>query len=281
MTSPIPEAPVPGVPNAQRFQGKVAFVTGAARGLGRAEAVRFAAEGADIIALDLCEDLPTTEYPGATVEDLAETARLVEELGRRILTHKADIRDYPAVRAALEESVRELGRLDVVAANAGMTTFARAWEIEPEHWKATLDVNLTGAFHTMKAAVPLMIERATGGAIVFTSSVAGLRGLPLLADYVAAKHGVTGLAKSLANELGPYRIRVNSVHPHGINTKLVPGLRPILKKDPALAAFYEGILPDAVSQAEDIAAAVAWIASDEARHVSGIQLPVDLGRTNR
>ncbi|MGW4911103.1 mycofactocin-coupled SDR family oxidoreductase [Streptomyces sp. NPDC004270] len=281
MTGTVPEAPVPSAPNAHRFQGKVVFITGAARGQGRAEAVRFAAEGADIIALDICEDLPTTTYPGATPEDLAETARLVEKLGRRILTHKADVRDFPAVRAALEESVRALGRLDVVVANAGMTTFARTWEIELDHWNATLDINLTGAFHTVKAAVPFMIEQGTGGAIVFTSSVAGLCGLPLLADYVAAKHGVTGLAKTLANELGGHRIRVNSVHPHGVDTKLVPGIRPILENDPQLSAFFQGVLPDGVSQAEDIAAAVAWIASDEARHVSGIQLPVDLGRTNR
>lgn len=281
MTANVPEAPVPVGPNAHRFQGKVVFVTGAARGQGRAEAVRFAAEGADIIALDICEDLPTTEYPGATPEDLAETARLVEKLGRRVLTHKADTRDFPAVRDALQESVRELGRLDVVVANAGMTTFARTWEIELDHWQATLDINLTGAFHTVKAAVPIMIEQATGGAIVFTSSVAGLRGLPLLADYVAAKHGVTGLAKTLANELGVHRIRVNTVHPHGVNTQLVPGIRPVLEADPELSTFYQGVLPDGVSQSEDIAAAVAWIASDEARHVTGVQLPVDLGRTNR
>lgn len=281
MTGTAPEAPVPGTPTAHRFQDKVVFITGAARGQGRAEAVRFAAEGADIIALDICEDLPTTNYPGATPEDLAETARLVEKLGRRVRTHKADVRDFPAVRAALEESVAELGRLDVVVANAGMTTAGRAWEIDLEHWQATIDINLTGAFHTVKAAVPLMIEQATGGAIVFTSSVAGLRGLPLLADYVAAKHGVTGLAKTLANELGPHRIRVNSVHPHGVATQLVPGIRALIEEDAGLGAFYQGVLPDGVSQPEDIAAAVAWIASDEARHITGIQLPVDLGRTNR
>ncbi|KPI20343.1 Carveol dehydrogenase [Actinobacteria bacterium OK074] len=281
MTTTVPAAPIPGVPNAHRFRDKVVFVTGAARGQGRAEAVRFAAEGADIIALDICADLPTTNYPGATPEDLAETARLVEKLGRRVRTHRADVRDFPAVRAALEESVRELGRLDVVVANAGMTTIGRTWEIDLEHWQATIDINLTGAFHTVKAAVPLMIEQGTGGAIVFTSSVAGLRGLPLLADYVAAKHGVTGLAKTLANELGPYRIRVNSVHPHGVATQLVTGIRELIEEDPQLGTFYQGVLPDGVSEAEDIAAAIAWIASDEARHITGIQLPVDLGRTNR
>ncbi len=281
MTSAIPEAPLPAHPDARRFEGKVVFITGAARGQGRAEAVRFAAEGADIIALDICEDLPTTAYPGATEADLAETARLVEKQNRRILTHKVDIRDFDGVKRALDSSVAELGRLDVVVANAGMTTSARAWEIDAEHWQATLDINLTGAFHTAKAAIPIMIEQGAGGAIVFTSSVAGLRGLPLIADYVAAKHGVTGLAKALANELGEYRIRVNTVHPHGVDTDLAPGMRSIIEADPALGAHFNATLPDQVSQVEDIAAAIAWLASYEARHVTGVQLPVDLGRTNR
>jgi SDR family mycofactocin-dependent oxidoreductase len=279
----VPEAPVPSKPNGRRFEGKVAFITGAARGQGRAEALRLAAEGADIIALDICKDLETTQYPGATPEDLAETARLVEELDRRVITGQADVRDFDAVKATVEEGVRELGRLDVVIANAGMTTAARAWEIDAKHWQATIDVNLTGAFHTAKAAIPVMIDQGTGGAIVFTSSEAGLVGLPLLADYVAAKHGVTGLAKTLANELAEYRIRVNTVHPFGVATGLtVPELRPILGTlPPSLQALYLPGLPDQISQADDIAAAVAWLASDEARHVTGIQLPVDLGRSNR
>ena len=279
----VPEAPVPSKPNARRFEGKVAFITGAARGQGRAEAVRLAAEGADIIALDICKDLETTQYPGATPEDLAETARLVEELDRRIVTSQADIRDFDAVKATVEAGVNELGRLDVVIANAGMTTAARAWEISARHWQATIDVNLTGAFHTAKAAIPVMIGQGTGGAIVFTSSDAGLVGFPLLADYVAAKHGVTGLAKTLANELAEYRIRVNSVHPFGVATGLhIPELQPLLSSVSAgLQALYMPALPDRVSQADDIAAAVAWLASDEARHVTGVQLPVDLGRSNR
>ncbi|MFF5563218.1 mycofactocin-coupled SDR family oxidoreductase [Streptomyces sp. NPDC012623] len=281
MTHHVPAAPLPSEPIARRFENKVVFVTGAARGQGRAEAVRFALEGADIIALDICEDLPGTDYPGATPEDLAETARLVEKSGRRVLTHKVDIRDFAALRAALEQSVAELGRLDVVVANAGMTTTGRAWEIELDTWNTTLDINLTGAFHTAKAAIPLMLEQATGGAIVFTSSVAGLKGLPMLADYVAAKHGVTGLAKTLANELAEYRIRVNSVHPHGVKTKLVPGILTLLDNHPELSGFYQGTLPEDMSDSEDIAAAIAWIASDEARHVTGVQLPVDLGRMNR
>ena len=268
-------------PPGRRFEGQVVFVTGAARGQGRAEAVRFAAEGADIIALDICADLSTTTYPGPTPADLAETARLVEGYDRRAVTSIADVRDFHAVKAALDQGVAELGRLDVVVANAGMTTIGQAWEIPLENWDVTIGVNLTGAYYTARAAIPVMIEQGTGGAIVFTSSVAGLRGLPLLADYVAAKHGVTGLAKTLANELGKYRIRVNTVHPHGVNTDLKPGMRAVIEADPGLIPFYLGVLPDPVSEAEDIAAAVAWLASYEARHVTGIQLPVDLGRTNR
>jgi SDR family mycofactocin-dependent oxidoreductase len=264
----------------RRFEGKVVFITGAARGQGRAEAVRFAAEGADIIALDLCADLPTS-YPGSPPADLAETARLVEKLDRRIVTTVTDVRDYDGVQAAVERGVADLGRLDVVVANAGMTTSGRAWEIPLEHWDATVAINLTGAYYTARAAIPILIEQGAGGAIVFTSSVAGLVGLPLLADYVAAKHGVTGLARALANELGQYRIRVNSVHPFGVNTELKPGLRELIDRDPGLGSLYTATLPDPVSEPEDIAAAVTWLASDEASHITGIQLPVDLGRTNR
>ncbi|MER5671913.1 mycofactocin-coupled SDR family oxidoreductase [Pseudonocardia alni] len=282
MTHSIAEAPVPGEPIARRYLGKVALITGAARGQGRAEAARLAAEGADIIAIDICRDLETTQYPGARPEDLAETARLVEALGRRIVTAEVDVRDYDGLAAAVGRGIDELGRLDVVIANAGMTTAAPAWEIDLEHWRATIDINLTGAFHTAKATIPTMIAQGSGGAITFTSSVAGLRGLPLLADYVAAKHGVTGLAKTLANELAEHRIRVNTVHPHGVATDLsVPELHELLAHAPAFGPLYMGALPDQLSQAEDIAAAIAWISSDEARHVTGIQLPVDLGRTNR
>lgn len=282
MSTDIPAPPVPSGPNARRFQGKVAFITGAARGQGRAAAVRLAAEGADIIALDICEDLPTTQYAGATPEDLAETARLVEALDRRVVTSQTDIRDFVRLKSELGDAVAELGRLDVVIANAGMTTSAPAWEIDLEHWNATVDINLTGAFHTAKAAIPIFLDQGTGGSIVFTSSVAGLRGLPLMADYVAAKHGVTGLSKALANELGKYRIRVNTLHPFGVATDLtVPELRPQLADFPELGPLLMGTLPDPVSEADDMAAAIAWLASDEARHVTGIQLPIDLGRTNR
>lgn len=282
MSDEIPAPPVPTEPNARRFEGKVAFITGAARGQGRAYARRLAAEGADIIGIDIAGDLATTAYQTATADDLAETARIVEALGRRIVVAKADVRDFDAVQGAVDQGVSELGRLDVVIANAGMTNTANAWEITPESWRETIDVNLTGAFHTAKAAIPTLIEQKAGGAITFISSVAGLVGLPFSADYVSAKHGVTGLAKALANELAKFRIRVNSVHPHGVNTALKPGLRARLEDEPELwTLFFAGTLPVKWNEVDDLAAAVAWISSDEARHVTGVQLPVDYGRTSR
>lgn len=282
MSDEIPEQRVPVEPDARRFEGQVAFITGAARGQGRAFAERFAKEGADIIAIDIAGNLATTAYQTATADDLAETARIVEGLGRRIVTAKADVRDFEAVKAAVDAGVAELGRLDVVVANAGMTNTANAWEITPESWDETIGVNLTGAFHTAKAAIPILIEQKQGGAITFISSVAGLVGLPFQADYVAAKHGVTGLSKALSNELAPHRVRVNSLHPHGVNTALKPGLRARLEAQPELwNLYYAGTMPVKWNEVEDMAAAVAWISSYEARNVTGVQLPIDFGRTNR
>jgi SDR family mycofactocin-dependent oxidoreductase len=287
MTTPeeedgVPAAPVPTGPVGRRFVGKVALVTGAARGQGRAEAVRLAAEGADVIAVDICRTLDTTQYAGATPQDLAETVALVEKQDRRIVAREVDIRDFDALATAVREGVTELGRLDVVVANAGMTTAAPTWEIDADHWRESIDVNLTGAFHTAKATVPIMIAQGRGGAVVFTGSVAGLRGLPFLGAYVAAKHGVVGLAKTLANELAEHRIRVNTVIPHGVSTDLtVAELFALMESAPHQQMLFAPSLPDGVSTVDDIAAAVAWLASDEARHVTGIQLPVDLGRTNR
>ncbi|WP_330255196.1 mycofactocin-coupled SDR family oxidoreductase [Nocardia sp. NBC_00565] len=287
MTTPkrgdeIPAPPPPTAPTSRRFVGKVALVTGAARGQGRAEAVRFAAEGADVIALDICRTLETTKYPGATPADLAETVALVEKYDRRIVAREVDTRDFDALAAAVREGVAELGGLDVVVANAGMTAAARAWEIDADHWRETIDINLTGAFHTAKATVPILLEQGRGGSIVFTGSVSSVRGLPFLAAYVAAKHGVLGLAKTLANELAEYRIRVNTVIPHGVDTDLrVPELFELMESAPQQQLLYIPSLPDQKSTVDDIAAAIAWLASDEARHVTGIELPVDLGRTNR
>lgn len=244
--------------------------------------MRLAAEGADIIALDLCEDIPTTTYAGSTPEDLEKTAELVADLGRRVVTIQSDTRDFKRMKEGLVSAVAELGRLDVVIANAGTTSGALSWEIDDEHWDVTVGMNLTGAWHTAKAAIPIMIDQATGGSLTFTSSVAGLRGLPFMADYVAAKHGVTGLSKALANELAPYWIRSNTVHPFGVQTGLMmTEVTDLLNEHDVYRPHFNPLLPNFISQPEDIAAAVAWIASDEARHVTGIALPVGLGRTNR
>jgi SDR family mycofactocin-dependent oxidoreductase len=263
----------------QRLQGKVAFITGAARGQGRAEAVRLAAEGADIIAIDVCTSAQSTSYPGSTPADLAETARLVEALDRRIIATQADVRDFDAVSAAVNQGVAALGRLDIVVANAGICSAAMSWQISLEQWHETIDTNLTGVFHTAKATVPIMIEQATGGSIIITSSVAGLRGHPFLGHYAASKHGVVGLAKTMAVELGQHNIRVNTIHPHGVQTGMtVNDMHALIEQHATtLAPIFMGTLPDPVSQPEDIADAVAWLASPESRHVTGIQLPIDLG----
>jgi SDR family mycofactocin-dependent oxidoreductase len=262
-----------------RLVGKVAYITGAARGQGRAHAVRLAAEGADIIAIDNCVKAETTSYDGPTEADLAETVRLVEAQGRRILARKVDVRDLDGQIAVVGDGVAEFGRLDVVVANAGICSGSMSWEIPVEKWRETIDVNLTGTFFTAKATVPVLLEQGTGGSIIVISSVAGLRGLPFLADYAASKHGVVGLAKTMANELGQHNIRVNTVHPHGVATGMMPLEMMELagQHSTTLAPILMQALPDPVSQPEDIANAVAWLASDEARHVTGIQLPVDLG----
>lgn len=266
-----------------RFENKVAFITGAARGQGRAEAIRLASEGADIIAVDICSEFDSTHYDGSTPADLAETVAAVEALDRRIIATETDTRDFTALDKALRDGVAELGRLDVVVANAGICSAAMSWEITPEQWKETLDVNLTGTFFTVKAAVPILLEQGTGGSIVMTSSVAGLRGLPFLAHYAASKHGIVGLCRSMANELGQHGIRVNTIHPHGVETGMQPNdmMALIGEHGATLGPIFMGSLPDPVSQPEDIAAAVAWLASDEARHVTGIALPVDLGTLTR
>lgn len=267
----------------RRYEDKVVFITGAARGQGRAEAIRFAEEGADIIAIDACTDFASTSYPGATEADLAETVKLVEATGRRIVASKADVRDFDGLSAALAAGIAELGCLDVVVANAGICSAAMSWEITLEQWQETLDVNLTGVFHTAKAAIPHLIEQGTGGAMVFISSVSGLKGTPFTGHYVATKHAITGLAKTMANELGEHRIRVNTVHPAGVATGMVMSeMGPLFEKHAAtLAPIFMNSLPTYMTEPADIAAAVAWVCSDEAIHVTGAQIPVDMGNLNR
>src|SRR6187402_1130823 len=196
-----------------RLEGKVAFVTGAARGQGRSHALRLAEEGADIVAVDVCRQLASVPYPMATPEDLTETAKLVEDLDRRIVVREADVRDSARLADVVAEGIGEFGRLDIIVANAGIVSMAPTLELDEDSWQEMIDVNLTGVWKTLKAAVPAMIEAGNGGSVIITSSAAGLRGFANIAHYVAAKHGVVGLMKTLAQELAPHMIRVNTVNP--------------------------------------------------------------------
>jgi SDR family mycofactocin-dependent oxidoreductase len=273
-----------------RMSGKIAFVTGAARGQGRAHALRLAAEGADIIATDIAGPIDTVRYPAAGPPDLAETVRGVEALDRRGVSFAADVRDLDALTSGLDKAVAELGGLDVVVANAGiLNAVARSWELDAADWQTMIDINLSGVWHTTKAAVPHLIRRGPGGSVVLISSIAGLRGVPGIAHYNAAKHGVTGLARTLANELAEQRIRVNSVHPTNVRTTMIDNpvsariYRPDLPEPtfddaiPALARMH--IWDEPYVEVEDVANAVLFLAGDESRYITGIALPVDLGMT--
>jgi (+)-trans-carveol dehydrogenase len=270
-----------------KLEGKVAFITGAARGQGRSHAVRLAEEGADIIAVDLCDQVGSVPYPMATPEDLAETAKEVEALDRRIVATQADVRDFDALKQALDAGVAELGHVDIVSANAGIVSYGPAAELDETTWQDMIDVNLTGVWHTCKAAIPHLIRQGTGGSIVITSSAAGLMAYPGLAHYVSAKHGLVGLMRTLALELAPHFIRVNSVHPTSVNTPMVQNdasKRLFLPdvENPSPEQFAEvsaamNALPIPWVEARDISNAVLWLASDEARYVTGVTLPVDAG----
>ncbi|KHO26724.1 3-ketoacyl-ACP reductase [Mycolicibacterium setense] len=272
--------------NEAPLAGKVAFITGAARGQGRAEALRLAADGADIIAIDLCDQIESVPYPLATPDDLAATVKLVEDAGGRIVALRADVRDEEALRAALQAGVDQLGRLDIVVANAGIAPMQSG----PDGWRDVIDVNLTGVHHTVEAAIPLMVEQGDGGSIVLISSAAGLIGVGGgdrgSLGYTAAKHGVVGLMRAYANFLAPHSIRVNSIHPTGVDTPMINNeftrdwLRHISEELNAPTDFGNA-LPVQVVQAEDIANAVAWLVSGQARYVTGVTLPVDAGIVNK
>lgn len=264
---------------AGRLEGKVALVSGAARGQGRSHAVRLAEEGADIIAFDVCKQLSSVEYPMSAPEDLAETARRVEDLDRRIVIREADVRDAGAVQAIVDDGVSEFGRLDVVCANAGIAGFVdNSWTMTEEQWDEMIAVNLTGVWKTVRAAVPAMIDAGNGGSVVLTSSTAGIKGMTGTGHYVAAKHGVVGLMRTLANELAPHSIRVNTVHPTGVNTPMIVNDYMAQKlAEPGGSVNLQNALPVEMVEAVDISNAILWLASDEARYVTGVSLPVDAG----
>jgi SDR family mycofactocin-dependent oxidoreductase len=274
---------------AGRLQGKVAFVTGAARGQGRSHAIRLAQEGADIVAVDLVKQVETVPYAMSTPEDLTETVKEVEALDRRIVATEVDVRDFGALKAALDDGVAQLGRLDIVAANAGIFSFGTLEELSEQEWQDMIDVNLTGVWHTAKAAIPHIKAGGRGGSIILTSSTAGLKAIPHIGHYTAAKHGVVGLMRTLALELAPDMIRVNSVHPTSVNTDMIqnsatyalfaPDLEESARTKEVLADRFQALnaLPIPWVDPVDISNAVLWLASDESRYVTGVTLPVDAG----
>ena len=266
-----------------RVEGKVAFITGAGRGQGRSHAIRLAEEGADIIAVDVLEDYQTVRYAMSGRAELDETVRAVEALDRRIVAAKADVRDVATLRATLDAGVAELGRLDIVCANAGIYTVQSWDQVTPQVWQDTIDTNLTGVWNTMVVAIPHLIA-AGGGSIIATSSTAGLKGMPFLAPYVATKHAVVGLCRSLANELAGHHIRVNTVHPAGVDTPMVTGaetIEPFVSRNPELGAIFTNGMPVEALEPRDVSNAVLWLASEEARYVTGAALTVDAGNTIR
>lgn len=270
-----------------KLNGKVALVTGAARGQGRAHSVRLASEGADIIAVDICGPVACSVAKPSVPEDLAETVRLVEAHDRRAIGYEADVRDKIVLASAIDAGVRELGGLDIVVANAGVWSYGPFHELSADEWADVIDVCLTGVWHTCKAAVPHMIDQDRGGSIIITSSAAGLKGFPNGAHYVAAKHGVTGLMKTMAIELGPKNIRVNTIHPGSVNTDLIhneptyrlfaPEIENPTKEDIAPRFQSTGLMPEPWLEPEDIAAVSAFLASDDARFITGSMVSADLG----
>jgi (+)-trans-carveol dehydrogenase len=271
-----------------RVEGKVAFITGAARGQGRSHALKLAQEGADIIAIDVCEDIEGTVYKGATEADLAETVRLVEALDRRIVATKADVREFDSLKKAVDDGVAQLGRLDIVSANAGiLTSPSQAEDFSDQTWNTMIDINLSGVWRTAKAAIPHLKAGGRGGSIILTSSEAGLKAYASAGHYVSAKHGVVGLMRTLALELAPDMIRVNSIHPTQVDTDMIqneatyrlfsPDLEHPTRDDFAAASQAVNALPIPWVESVDISNALLFLASDDARYITGVPLPVDAG----
>lgn len=267
-----------------KLEGKVALITGAARGQGRSHATRLAQEGTDIIAVDICDQIDTVAYPMATANDLKQTVADVEALGRRIVSVRADIRDYTALREAVATGSDSLGRIDVVIANAGIAPQGGPEPDAEAMFRSVVEVNLIGTWNTVMAAVPGMIEKGDGGSIVLTSSTQGLKGTGgdgsgAMSGYAASKHGIVGLMRSFANWLAPNHIRVNTVHPTGVATPMVENevMATYIAENPDTAEAARNLLPVDLVQPVDISNAIAWLASDEARYVTGITLPVDAG----
>lgn len=275
-----------------RMNGKIVAVTGAARGQGRAHALRLAEEGADLILTDIAGPVDTVSYPASTREDLEETVAGVEKLGRRATSFIADVRDFDALQAGMHNAVAELGQIDVLVANAGILNAVKpSWELTEQEWRTMIDINLGGVWHSAKAVVPHLISQGTGGSIILISSTAGLRGIPGIGHYNAAKHGVLGLQRTLANELAEHRVRVNSIHPTNVRTTMIENdssariYRPDLEHptfaDATDALANINMWPVPYLEVDDVSNAVLFLASDEARYITGVALPVDLGMSQK
>jgi SDR family mycofactocin-dependent oxidoreductase len=268
-----------------KLDGKVAFITGAARGQGRSHALRLAEEGADIIAVDICQQLQSVGYEMSTTADLEQTVKEVEALGRRIVAREVDVRDFKPLKAAFEDGVQELGSVEIVIANAGIGPGGMA--SSEQQWTEVIGVNLTGVWNTGRAAIPSMVAAGNGGAIVLTSSTGGMTGAPIdaagMLAYTAAKHGVIGLTRSWANSLAPHFIRVNSVAPTTVRTPMAGGgnIAEIVERVPQLAGSLLNAIPVEAVDPIDVSNAIAWLVSDEARYVTGSVIPVDAGNINR
>jgi SDR family mycofactocin-dependent oxidoreductase len=270
-----------------RLDGKVAFITGAARGQGRSHALRLAAEGADVIAVDICDKIDTVPYQLATPEDMAETVAGVERLGRRIVADEADVRDLAAITDVVDRGVRKLGRLDIVVANAGVVSYAPALELTEEQFRDVIDVDLVGAWRTVKASVPHIVSGGRGGAVVLTSSMSALKAYENTAHYSAAKGGLVSMMRVLAKELAPHSIRVTTVHPNTVGTGMVyndatfrlfrPELESPGRDDFEKAARHLNRLPVATLDAEDITNAIVYLVCDDGRYVTGTTHVVDAG----
>jgi SDR family mycofactocin-dependent oxidoreductase len=274
-----------------RMTGKVALVTGAARGQGRSHAVALAQEGASIVAVDLCDQIASVPYRMARPGDLTETAHRIKETGGDVLARQADVRDSGQLASVVSAALDQFGHIDIVCANAGILSSSPVAELSDELWDDMIAVNLTGVFRTIRSVLPAMIEQGTGGSIIITSSTAGSRGFPNLAHYTAAKHGVIGLMRSLVNEVSPHRIRVNVLQPSSVDTDMIQHehvYRLFEPDNPApdrrsFGRAHSALHPLGIPWLEpiDVSNAVVWLASDEARYVTGVCLPVDAGLLER
>jgi SDR family mycofactocin-dependent oxidoreductase len=274
---------------AATFAGKTAFITGAARGQGRHHAVRFAEAGANVVVIDICREVPSASYDGATLEDLNQTVKLVEAEGAKVVAAEVDVRDTAALASVVEDARKAFGSIDIVSANAGIAGYSPALEMTDAAWREMIDIDLSGVWNTVRASAPVMVQAGNGGAIVLTSSVAGLMAFPNLVHYTTAKHGLIGMMKALAVELAPERIRVNAICPSHVDTPMIQhprvyelftgGVKGATVEQAMVAMKSMHALPIPWVEPEDVSNALLWLASDAARYVTGVALPVDGGLT--